>query len=216
MKYIHNKNIIHRDIKPSNIFISIGGDLVIGDFGLAIEMTKEEKELKGTTIYTAPELWNIETRKYTKASDIYAFGCVLYEIYTLHPAFNPRLERKVIENMIRTTTKIPFDRKEKSAIPCIEGLIHRMTEINPENRIDSEGIDNCIEFLEANYIHTEEILDADSSLKTTNINTAYMNIVVLFLIYYYYYYYRLIFILLMMVIKLVDVLMENNLEKYVN
>lgn len=210
MKYIHDKGIIHRDLKTANIFISLCGDLVIGDFGLAIEMNKEDKELKGTTIYTAPELWNKKTRNYTKASDMYAFGCILYEIYTLHYAFDPNLDKKQIVNMITTTKEIHFDMKEESRIPEIEDLIHRMMEIDPTKRIDSEKINNNIKYFIENGIETKRIIEIDGS---SNITTAYLNPVVLLLVYYYYY--RLIFIQLVIMIKQVDVIMESNLEKYV-
>ncbi|OII75161.1 NIMA-related kinase 5 [Cryptosporidium ubiquitum] len=89
--YLHNEcRIIHRDIKPSNIFIRENGDLVIGDFGISRIMLSVTMPFTltsiGTPQYMSPEM--CENKPYTYKSDIWSFGCVMYELTCLKPPFS--------------------------------------------------------------------------------------------------------------------------------
>ena len=94
----HRCGVIHRDLKASNIILcpQPGGGLraVITDFGLAGEFS-ETQAVWGTPAYMAPELWR--GGKASRASDIYAFGVLLHEIFG--PAENPQ-HRKLIEELV--------------------------------------------------------------------------------------------------------------------
>lgn len=80
------KKIIHRDIKPGNIFISGDGYVKLGDFGFARTITDElAKTIAGTHYYMSPEL--TEGNPYDEKSDIWALGCVIYELADLNPPF---------------------------------------------------------------------------------------------------------------------------------
>ena len=86
--YIHDKKILHRDLKPSNIFISSDQNLKIGDFGIAklrnhtISMAST---LVGSVSYIAPEVFG--RMPYNEKADVWALGCILYELASLKPAF---------------------------------------------------------------------------------------------------------------------------------
>jgi serine/threonine-protein kinase len=85
---LHALTIVHRDVKPSNVMLSDGGAM-LADFGLArgadaTQLTRDG-QLVGSAHYLAPEL--IEGQPATPASDIYAFGCLLYECVTGAPPF---------------------------------------------------------------------------------------------------------------------------------
>ncbi|KAH8739944.1 NIMA-related kinase 5 [Cryptosporidium ryanae] len=89
--YLHSEcKIIHRDIKPSNIFIRDNGDVVIGDFGISRIMKSMSVSFTltsiGTPQYMSPEM--CENKPYTYKSDIWSFGCVLYELTALKPPFS--------------------------------------------------------------------------------------------------------------------------------
>ena len=89
---LHANGILHRDVKPSNVLLDRDGTAALSDFGLArtAESTRltEEGHIVGTPHYLAPEL--IEGRDATRASDVYALACVLYECLAGGPPFAGR------------------------------------------------------------------------------------------------------------------------------
>jgi len=89
---LHARGVIHRDVKPSNVLLDAAGEAVLTDFGLArtadsTQVTRDG-QIVGSLHYLAPEL--IEGGPATPASDIYAFGCLLYECVTGAPPFSER------------------------------------------------------------------------------------------------------------------------------
>jgi serine/threonine-protein kinase len=89
---LHERSILHRDVKPSNVLLEEDGSALLADFGLARagDSTRltEEGQLLGTPHYLAPEL--IDGAEATRASDVYALGCVLYECLAGAPPFAGR------------------------------------------------------------------------------------------------------------------------------
>lgn len=59
LQYLHKKHIVHRDVKSDNFMITLRGEVKLGDFGYAAQLTKERKRRKskvGTTCWMAPEI----------------------------------------------------------------------------------------------------------------------------------------------------------------
>ena len=94
---LHGRGIVHRDVKPSNVLLDAAGCAALSDFGLArgedsTQLTRDG-QLVGTAHYLAPEL--IEGSPADRASDIYAFGCLLYECLTGAPPFAGRGDAEI-------------------------------------------------------------------------------------------------------------------------
>ncbi|KMZ08654.1 serine/threonine-protein kinase Nek2 [Drosophila simulans] len=88
---IPNGTILHRDIKPANIFLDAAGNAKLGDFGLARMLRRDQSfaaSFVGTPHYMSPEL--VKGRKYDRKSDVWAVGCLVYEMCALRPPFRGR------------------------------------------------------------------------------------------------------------------------------
>ena len=90
LQHAHNHGIIHRDLKPGNVFITESGELKLGDFGIARDTHAHDLTEAGLTVgtysYMAPELVRGE-RGITGQVDLYALGCMLFELLTGHPPY---------------------------------------------------------------------------------------------------------------------------------
>lgn len=89
LEYIHGRKILHRDVKSQNIFLTNNNTVKLGDFGISklLESTNEAAmTVVGTPYYMSPEV--CENKPYTFKSDVWALGCVLYELCTLQHAFS--------------------------------------------------------------------------------------------------------------------------------
>lgn len=132
LKCIHSANVIHRDLKPSNLLVNSDCALKICDFGLARGImqdndppTGELTEYVVTRWYRAPEIM-LACRKYEKAIDIWALGCIFAELLGRKPLFpgdnyihQLKLIVDVLGNPIEEDTK--FITSEK-ALKFINGL----------------------------------------------------------------------------------------------
>ncbi|XP_075157432.1 nek2 [Haematobia irritans] len=92
LQVCHNKikdgTILHRDIKPANIFLDMEGNAKLGDFGLARMLRRNEsfaETFVGTPYYMSPEI--VKGSKYDRKSDVWALGCLIYELCALRPPF---------------------------------------------------------------------------------------------------------------------------------
>ena len=93
LREIHSKDLIHRDLKPENLFINKENKIKIGDFGISEKLKDKNKDnitqnIRGTPCYLAPELFS---KIYNFKVDIWALGCIIYELCTLQVCFYTEL-----------------------------------------------------------------------------------------------------------------------------
>lgn len=88
LQYLHSKKILHRDIKSNNIFLTKDLNAKIGDLGIAkiLYNTSHAHTFIGTPYYLSPEL--CKDLPYDEKSDVWALGCVLYEMISLRHPFD--------------------------------------------------------------------------------------------------------------------------------
>lgn len=86
---IHRRKILHRDLKSLNIFLTKDDKVKIGDLGVAkvlSQQTNFAKTFVGTPYYLSPEI--CEEKPYNEKSDVWALGCILYEMASFKHPFN--------------------------------------------------------------------------------------------------------------------------------
>ena len=134
---IHNMNILHRDLKTPNIFLTKNNDIRIGDLGIAKQLLRFRftNTVIGTPYYLSPEI--CKNKPYNEKSDIWALGCVLYELCTFNHPFESTnqasLIKKILEqnpNPIPTTFDYNFNilvkqllQKEKNKRPSCKIIL---------------------------------------------------------------------------------------------
>ncbi|HTR21638.1 MAG TPA: protein kinase [Gemmatimonadales bacterium] len=142
LAYAHGHGIVHRDIKPENILLH-GGHAQVADFGIALAASRSEGGTRltetgmslGTPFYMAPEQAMGE-REITPKADIYALGCVLYEMLVGEPPFTGATAQAIIA---RVMTEEPRSLTlQRRTIPAhIEAAVGRALEKLPADRFGS-------------------------------------------------------------------------------
>jgi len=153
LEYAHEQGVVHRDLKPSNIKITPSGAVKVLDFGLAklsdgsvvrrpdASMSPTMADISGvgvllgTAAYMSPE----QARRNTadKRSDVWAFGCVLYEMLTGRRAFAGDEVTDILANVLKSSpdwTRLPADTPA-----AIRTLLRRCLEKDRAQRLPDIG-----------------------------------------------------------------------------
>jgi hypothetical protein len=106
LAYAHGRGVVHRDIKPSNVRIAADGSVKIMDFGIARLQSADVSgsgAIVGTPSYMAPE--QITNGPITPVTDVFAVGCLLYELLSYHKPFEGETVHGVLYQVLTTDPK---------------------------------------------------------------------------------------------------------------
>jgi serine/threonine-protein kinase len=139
LSYAHSHGVVHRDIKPENILLH-GGHAMVADFGIALAAAKSEGGTRltetgmslGTPHYMAPEQAMGE-REITPKADIYALGCVLYEMLTAEPPFTGATAQAIIARVM-TEEPRSLTLQRKTIPPHVEAAVECALQKLPADR----------------------------------------------------------------------------------
>ena len=153
--YAHSQGFIHRDLKPSNIMLGKFGEVRLLDWGLVTEIDRlevQKESLAGTIIYFAPEL--SKGKPFSRLTEIYALGLVLYQILTLRYPFHREGIVKYFENLEKEVLLSPIKVAPERNIPIvISELALKCLAFHPQDRL--QNVEEIIDCLEDLWLHTE-------------------------------------------------------------
>ncbi|TWT83078.1 Serine/threonine-protein kinase PknH [Planctomycetes bacterium CA13] len=137
--FMHTKNWLHLDIKPDNFLVSRDGETKLIDFtiaekkktGLSKLFHSSSKMAKGTRSYMSPE--QIRSKVCDERSDIYSFGCVLFEVCTAKPPFTGDTPNDLLNKHLTASIPSPIVYNDNISKDFAD-LIRKMMAKKPEGR----------------------------------------------------------------------------------
>ncbi|KAI4216354.1 MAG: hypothetical protein LQ351_001364 [Letrouitia transgressa] len=158
VSYMHSRGIIHRDLKPENVLLDDHMHVKITDFGTAkiLDLSKNgpgnegfpgaeglldgsdknrANSFVGTAEYVSPEL--LKDKSACKASDLWAFGCIIYQLLAGRPPFKAGNEYLTFQKIIALEYEFP-----KGFPEVAKDLVERLLVLDPASRLSIEHIKN--------------------------------------------------------------------------
>ncbi|EMD93222.1 hypothetical protein COCC4DRAFT_133098 [Bipolaris maydis ATCC 48331] len=152
--YMHNKGVIHRDLKPENVLLDDAMHVKITDFGTAkildqkrsngagpsgdpLDTSESDRaqSFVGTAEYVSPEL--LTDKNACKASDLWAFGCIIYQLLAGRPPFKAANEYMTFQKIVGLEYSFP-----DGFPPLAKDLVERLLVLDPLTRLPMEHIKN--------------------------------------------------------------------------
>jgi serine/threonine-protein kinase len=151
LKAVHDADVLHRDIKPSNVLLTESGRAYLTDFSLAriesaeVDLTRSD-EFVGTLRYCAPESLD---GKYSKQSDVYSLGLVLFEMFSLRTPFESAGRRELLSQKLSGNISVMRTSCDGISEPLYR-VLRRMTQYDPDERYQSaadviDALSSCLQ-----------------------------------------------------------------------
>ncbi|MEV5440099.1 protein kinase [Streptomyces sp. NPDC052682] len=140
LAYSHQHGIVHRDIKPANVIITDNGAVKVMDFGIARALhgasttMTQTGMVMGTPQYLSPE--QALGKAVDHRSDLYATGCLLYELLALRPPFTGETPLSVVYQHVQDIPTPPSVTSD-SCPPELDGLVMRALAKEPDDRFQT-------------------------------------------------------------------------------
>ncbi|HEY2225684.1 Stk1 family PASTA domain-containing Ser/Thr kinase [Actinomycetospora sp.] len=173
LDFSHRYGIIHRDVKPANVMITPAGAVKVMDFGIARALSDAQPAVTqtaaviGTAQYLSPEQARGES--VDARSDVYATGCVIFELLTGNPPFTGDSPVAVAYQHVREDPKAPSE--VNPAVPAaLDAITLKALAKNPYNRYQTAGEmrDDLIRALQGEPVEAPLVMSDDE-------RTDYMN-----------------------------------------
>ncbi|MFF2373082.1 protein kinase [Streptomyces xiamenensis] len=170
LAYSHQHGIVHRDIKPANVSLTDSGAVKVMDFGIAralhgaAQTMTQTGMVMGTPQYLSPEQAlgkTIDTR-----SDLYAVGCMLYELLALRPPFVGETPLSVVYQHVQDMPALASE-VNPQAPPELDGLVMRSLAKDPDDRFQTAEemralVQYAVRMLEEHGSHTAGLWNTGS------------------------------------------------------
>jgi tRNA A-37 threonylcarbamoyl transferase component Bud32 len=140
LAYSHQHGIVHRDIKPANVIITMTGAVKVMDFGIARALhgaastMTQTGMVMGTPQYLSPE--QALGKSVDHRSDLYATGCLLYELLALRPPFTGETPLSVVYQHVQDEAQPPSLAADRVP-PELDGMVLRALAKQPDDRFQS-------------------------------------------------------------------------------
>ncbi|EXJ87951.1 AGC/PDK1 protein kinase [Capronia coronata CBS 617.96] len=154
VEYMHSRGVIHRDLKPENLLLDENMHIKVTDFGTA-KLLPEKKNIDGrrdfepdsnseetransfvgTAEYVSPEL--LMDKNACKASDLWAFGCIIYQLLAGRPPFKATNDYQTFQKIINLDYEFPRGFPELA-----RDLVERLLVLDPQRRLSLEHAKN--------------------------------------------------------------------------
>ena len=139
----HRASVVHRDLKPSNVMITPDGVVKVLDFGVGLILDDVDGEpltsygvTIGTARYMSPE--QAKAGAVTPATDLYALGCVLYEMLTGASPFDGETAYELMSQQVEQAP-LPVPSLRSEVPEALGQLVSRLLEKDPANRPQTCG-----------------------------------------------------------------------------
>lgn len=140
IEHMHRKGIVHRDLKPENILLDENMHTMIADFGSSRilddragenESRRRANSFVGTAHYVSPEI--LKGERLTKAADLWALGCIIYQMISGLPPFRAGSEYLIFQKILERDLQFPdgFNKLAKD-------LVQRLIQIDPHKRLGAK------------------------------------------------------------------------------
>ena len=137
IRHMHENNVLHRDLKTANIFLTKEDMVKVGDFGISKMMATGQggaHTVLGTPYYISPEM--CEGKVYDEKSDIWALGCIIYEMACLQKTF----EGSNLPALVNKIMKGQFAPIRGNYSPLFKQLVRDLLQREPEFRPSASEI----------------------------------------------------------------------------
>ena len=138
LDYAHARGVVHRDVKPANMLVRPDGHLFLADFGIAKVLTGTKTITTRpvrTLAYMAPEQMDGEV---SRASDIYALGCVVFELLTGEAPYTGTTQQIMRGHVLASVPSV-VERSRGRVDPAVQPVLERALAKDPAARFTSAG-----------------------------------------------------------------------------